>query len=484
MTETPVAAESPARRGKGRLVALGVAALLVVGAAVTGGVLWLNRGPDYPDHWDSRVDDLVDYVEKERGLDFEHPVYIDFLSEEDFEEQVTSEETDLTDEDKEDIEHDGAVMRALGLLDHDVDLFDAVNDLYGGGVLGLYDPEDERIRVRGEKLTLAVKATLVHELTHVLQDQHFDLEGKSKELEEIDDSSQTAAWQALVEGDANRIQTSWTQDLPADDKKQLAEDAAEEQKATLRKLKDVPPFLRTSLGSSYAFGEALLALATQIDGDDEVDDLFEHPPTTEEQLLDPWTLLTDEEEPVEVDTPGLAKGEKDFDDDTFGSPSLLFVLAERIDPKQALAAADGWGGDHYVSFERGRTTCIRIDYRGDTKRDVTEMRTALRQWIEDGPAGVAKVSDHDGGLLFESCDPGRDAVTGNGGSQAALELAVGRTALATEGLSQGASEKQARCFADGIIDEFTTKEFESLNTTGDPDQDMVTRIQAIAAACR
>lgn len=460
---------------------------LVLAAVVTAGVLLIDRdddGPSHPDEWDSRVDDLVEFVEDERGLEFDHPVYIDFLSEKDFKKEVTSEESDLTDEDKEEIERTAGLMRALGLIDPGVDLFDAVNDLTGGGIIGLYDPEDERIRMRGEKLTPAVKATLVHELTHVLQDQHFDLEAKDEELEESEDSSADAAWDALVEGDANRIETAWVADLSAEEKRALDKDRAKQNKSGQKQLKDVPAFLRTSLSSRYAFGEALLALATEVQGDDAVDALFEDPPTTEEHLLDPWTLLADDEDAISVETPGLEGAEDEFDDGTFGAPDLLFVLSERIDPKQALLAADGWGGDQYVAFERGKSTCIRVDYRGDTKGDVAELRTALRQWIQDGPAGIATVRDLGRGLRFESCDPGRQAIGGNGGSDEALGLAAGRTAIATQGIQQGATEEQARCFATGLIREFTVDEFRALNTTTRPDEALVARLQEVANGCR
>ena len=33
----------------------------------------------YPAAWDPRVVDLVSFVEKQRGLNFEHPVFVDFL---------------------------------------------------------------------------------------------------------------------------------------------------------------------------------------------------------------------------------------------------------------------------------------------------------------------------------------------------------------------------------------------------------------------
>ena len=43
-----------------------------------------SEAPKYPDAFDPRVADLVDFVEAVRGLAFLHPVFVDFLDEEAF----------------------------------------------------------------------------------------------------------------------------------------------------------------------------------------------------------------------------------------------------------------------------------------------------------------------------------------------------------------------------------------------------------------
>ena len=145
-----------------------------------------DQGPPHPDSWDKRLQEYVDVVEKERGLDFEHPVYVDFLSDADFTKQVTADEKDLSADDRKEIEQFTGLFRALGLLEGDVDLFEQTNELNGAGIVGYYSYEDERIRVRGKELTPAVESTLVHELTHVLQDQRFDLEAMKDRAEDDD----------------------------------------------------------------------------------------------------------------------------------------------------------------------------------------------------------------------------------------------------------------------------------------------------------
>ena len=82
-----------------------VLALAVVAAAVVVAVVLVSRedaasGPPHPSKWDPKVQAYVDIVEQERGLEFEHPVYVDFLSAKAFKEKVTADDKDLTEEDR------------------------------------------------------------------------------------------------------------------------------------------------------------------------------------------------------------------------------------------------------------------------------------------------------------------------------------------------------------------------------------------------
>lgn len=465
-----------------RRLAVLLVALVLVGAGGVGAYLAL-RGPSYPDAWDPRVLPFVEIVERERDLEFEHPVHVDFLSEEEFTSEVTADEDELSDEDREELEQMTGTLRALGLVSGEVDLFDQMNDLMGGGVIGLYSAEDKRIRMRGTELTPAVKATLVHELTHVLQDQHFDLAAKAEELDELDDSSASAGWEALVEGDANRIESAYTEQLSDQERQALEKDQDSQRDDARDRLEDVPEALQAMLGSSYAFGEALLALAVQLDGSSSVDSLFAEPPTTEEHLLDPWTLLEDEDEALEVRAPKLREGEEQFDSGTFGSPAWLMVLAERVDLRAALRAADGWGGDAYVAFERDGRACVRVAYRGDTPEDLQQLHRQLDRWVAAGPRGVASVSVQGKTLTFESCDPGSGGKAGREASQEALELAVGRTWLSRTVLQEdGVPEAFARCLAHELVMAFTLAQLND-STLLEKDPDAQQTIQGLARGC-
>ena len=107
----------------------------------------------YPDQWDSRIAPYARIAEKQRGLTFVHPVTVRFLPAAEFEKGVTSDRKELDGEDRTEIEQFTGLMRAFGLITGDIDLFAAVNDFSGGAILAYYSFDDERITVRGEKMT-------------------------------------------------------------------------------------------------------------------------------------------------------------------------------------------------------------------------------------------------------------------------------------------------------------------------------------------
>ncbi|WP_134768391.1 hypothetical protein [Nocardioides sp. 1609] len=434
--------------------------------------------------WPRRVQPFVDVVERERGLQFTETVPVVFLAPETFRAKVTRDQGDLTAEERDEVRQDTALFRALGLIGSDVDLFDEVQELRGVGTLGYYSSDDGRIRIRGTDLTPAVRATLVHELTHALQDQRFEIGETSERLGKQESGSAGSAYDALVEGDASRVETAYVQGLPQEEQDAWADDKAEETETFEERSRDIPPVLSTLVGAPYVQGEQLLQMATALspvgDANAAADALFADPPTTEEQLLDPWTLLVDEDAGAVVDTPTprLGAGEEELDSGTFGAFGWYLVLAQRLDPRTALEATDGWGGDAYVAYEERGRSCVRVAYRGDTPGDVDQLADALATWVAPSPA--ARVERDGDGLLFSACEPDTD-VPAIEGQELILQLPLTRTAITTQVLGQGGEPDFTRCYVEQVVDVLT------LEQLLDPEQggsaEVATLVQEVAERC-
>lgn len=464
-------------------MAVGVA-LLLAGAGAAA-VLVRDDAP-YPDEWDQRVLPFVEAVEEQRDLDFEHPVEVRFLSGKAFEKEVTTDEGELDADDRKEIRELTAVLRAVGLVSGDVDLLDAVNQASGAGTLAYYSDDDKRITIRGKELTTAVHATLVHELTHALQDQHFGIGARLDDLREAEegaeDSTAAAVFQALVEGDAERVTGLYRESLPRNERRRLGAAEKQDQADLGPRLKGVPKVVQSLLSAPYVLGETMVDVVAEDGGNDSVDELYDDTPEHESALLDPFQVLEGDLGAVEVEPPDLEESEEELDSGAFGALAWYLVLAERIPVLDALTVVDGWGGDAYTSYERGRQTCVRIAYTGDTRGDTDRMRRALGSWVDAGPRGKARVRRSGGEVTLESCDPGSGARLGSDSSIKALKLAASRSYLGIGLLQAGAPTPVARCISGRAVEELPLS---TLSGTPSPDAAATVRrqIQRLAQEC-
>jgi hypothetical protein len=312
--------------------------------------------------------ELQAFVEQARGLKFKTPVEFKLLGDADFRKRL--QELQEEDRDPEEIEDTRGVLVALGLLDKNVDLQAAIDKLLGGAVAGFYDPETDELVVRGSDATISVQSTMVHELVHALQDQHFNLD--RDELDDRDDE-QGQSFSGLVEGDAVHVEDQWLATRTAAERRQ----ARAEESAQVRDLDDIPEVLFTLLSFPYATGPDLVERIRSTGGQRRLDEAFSAPPTTSEHLLHPEKYLAGEAG-VTV-APPQADGEV-YDEGVLGELGLLLMLAEELDQRAAARAAAGWGGDWYVAWRQGDQSCVRTDIVMDSPAHASELSDALSQW--------------------------------------------------------------------------------------------------------
>jgi hypothetical protein len=240
-------------------------------------------------------------------------------------------------------------------------------------LLGIYDPVEKQIIIRSGLPEPLLHRVVVHELTHALDDQHHPLQDVLLDLR----TEQGRALQALMEGDATRIDTLYRDQLPP-----AARRAADGDIEGITGLPEsVQPFLEL-LAFPYTAGPDFVRAVVASGGPGALNEAFRARPTTSEHILHPDRFLqrapslsVPEPSP---DGPLLGLG-------TLGEVGLRLVLGETMDAAGAARAADGWGADRYVVWSDNERTCVRINLRMDTTSDTNEVRDALRQWAAKHP---------------------------------------------------------------------------------------------------
>ncbi|MEW6472253.1 MAG: hypothetical protein AB1679_08280 [Actinomycetota bacterium] len=475
---------APRRRRWALPMAIGTVIAMLAGATA----FVLTRQDDgeaaavkHPAFWDPRLTELVDFVEKDRDLVFQHPVHVDFLTPEEYKNSAAADAQKVTEEDRREMEQTVALLRAFGLLEGDVDLLDRIIQLTEEGSLAYYDPITERVTVKGTELTPRVKGTLVHELTHALQDQHFNIKSLSEEDQTMKEAEAASFLRNLVEGDAVRVQNHWVETLDENDQKIYAEQ--DEASSDDADLEGIPEVIIASVGTAYTFGNALVEAIAANGGNTSVDAAFRSPPTSDEQIFDAFRYLA-KDQPQTVAPPALKAGEKaiaDSEPQSFGAFMLFVTLAQRLDAKAAMHAVDGWGGDQMVIFERDGRQCARVHLAADTVADRDEMQSGLQKWVDGMPRGVASLTRVGELLELESCDPGAQHKPAPVSIQEALGLPLARVTMAVTVMNMwDLSAEIARCYSGKVVQEFTIEE---LSATAAPTAADMQKFGQLAASC-
>lgn len=266
-------------------------------------------------------------------------------------------------------------LKKLGLVPDDFKMRPFVISLLTEQVAGYYDAKAQKffladwIDIEGQRPVMA------HELTHALQDQHFNLRRFEKWPK--GDSDAELAAHALIEGDATLAMTHYILRNPTRALGFLK--SMEGNRGTSEQFDRAPRALRESLLFPYEQGTEWATRLYQRGGWERVSKAFSDLPQSTEQILHIEKYL-EREAPVKITLPDLrpllGAGWRLLDSDVNGEFGYYLILDEYLNAKsESRAAAAGWGGDRYALYENTRTkeTLIVQVVVWDTEEDATEF---------------------------------------------------------------------------------------------------------------
>ena len=277
-----------------------------------------------------------------------------------------------------------SLLHVFGLAPNDFQYRPFLIKLLTEQVAGYYDPRAQQFYLADWIELEGQKPVMAHELTHALQDQHFNL--KRFEKWPKGDSDAELAAHALIEGDAMLAMTLYITKHPL---VALAfmRSLGLQQNAT-EQLDRAPRALRESLMFPYESGLTWATALYQRGGWNTVSNAFTKLPQSTEQIMHPDKYFA-YEAPLKMTlpelNPQLGPTWKHIDSDVNGEWGCYLLLAEYLnDSDEAKQAAAGWGGDEFALYEGAKPSDLFVAQitAWDTPQDAREFFDAYlkRTW--------------------------------------------------------------------------------------------------------
>ena len=242
-------------------------------------------------------------------------------------------------------------LKAFGLAEPDFQYRPFLIKLLTEQVAGYYDPKAQQFYLADWIELEGQKPVMAHELTHALQDQHFNLRRFEKWPK--GDSDAELAAHALIEGDATLAMTLYMAKHPmvalAFIRSLGSEGTASEQ------FKQAPRAIRESLMFPYEEGTAWATQLYRRGGWQLVSQAFTKLPQSSEQIMHPEKYFS-YELPVKLTLPDfkplLGAGWKKTETDVNGEWGCYLILDQYLnDEEESKRAAEGWAGDRFAVYE-------------------------------------------------------------------------------------------------------------------------------------
>lgn len=295
------------------------------------------------------------------------------------------------------------ILRSLQLVDTaNKDLLPQLLSLYESQVLAFYDPHSHtyysikqlpKLPEQAAKLAdpkMLEETVMVHELTHALQDQHFQLGEKEKTL--MRDTDANLAYHAVLEGEAVLVMMAHMlgkmgvnlDDLVKDDATlgMLSSSVQAEQMID----PSTPKYFAESLKFPYFEGLNFVVAAYRRGGWKELDKVHANPPRTTREILHPEEYFARTFTPRPFDA---SKPDGAIATEHLGEFHWRFLVGKD--------AATGWVSDRAIIFHDGS---VRIDTTWESPERAKAFAGAYAAFLES--RGVEAKIAHEGASVKAS----------------------------------------------------------------------------------
>ncbi|WP_435360929.1 Hvo_1808 family surface protein [Haloarchaeobius sp. DFWS5] len=303
-------------------------------------------------------------VEELRQLEFKRPVTVEVISRTDHQNRSANQEGQGESKNR----WNDQVWESLFISEEGKPIEAEFNTVSGSAVLGYYRTGSDTIVIVSDTPDQLVvsNTTFIHELTHALQDQHFDLKKLQRNAKTQD---LQLAYNGLIEGEANYIEALYSNRCASAEWACVTTPATQSGGGN----SDVNLGILVTIFQPYSDGPWFIHKQVEAGGWDAVNDLWKNPPTSSSEIIhvDPSVA------PASVTVEDRAKnGWETFDEgsDTVGEASIFTMFwyqgrqynISAIDTSSfgeksgdfdtydyRSPASTGWVGDAVLPYQKG-----------------------------------------------------------------------------------------------------------------------------------
>jgi hypothetical protein len=313
------------------------------------------------------------------------------------------------------LQMEGKLLQKLGIIPATVDYKDLILKLLTEQIAGFYDPDKKAYFIPSWLPSDEQKPVMIHELTHALQDQYFNI----KEILEADhkqnNDDRELAHQSLMEGDAMAVmidsilelQKMHFADLPdITPVMKLLMSTMQEESPIMR---STPSFIKETLIFPYGYGSSFLQQIWKRNPSwRAINKVYSDLPASTEQIMHPEKYYANRDAPKPVSAEALAaklgNHWKIVYKNVLGEFSLGLLLNLHLTDEHAKRAATGWGGDQVLLLENGAGKyAVIVGTLWDTTDDSDKFFAAMDEWFRqhypkaarthESPTGFSLVQD-------------------------------------------------------------------------------------------
>ncbi len=321
------------------------------------------------------------------------------------------------------VQREGVIYRLLGLIPMDYDYVNGVVKLYTDQIGGYYDPEKEYYAMAAWIPAVMQMPIAVHELTHALQDQHFNLDHLVDDEKEFSDTLMARA--ALIEGDATAVMIDYSRKMTGQPPISQDESVTSVMMQNISgamissSLTQAPASLQAMIIFPYVSGLNFVHVLLKKGGYKGIDEAFKGIPNTTAEILHPASYASSKRDFKELDVPKppvevkLSKAEPVFID-RLGEFVISTLLGSWLPPREASQAAAGWAADKLALYETKDSpgSLIVWDLLWETPEDAADFLQAISKAYEKRFA-VESVKKSPEEVLFSKTEIGAVSITKN-----------------------------------------------------------------------